>query len=65
VKTFTHLIQEVQAIGRCHHCGGCVAFCAANYGALKLGEGGRPRYRNKEKCIECGICMATCPKQGV
>jgi len=59
MKTFAHLIQEVQEKGLCHHCGGCVAFCTANnYRALELGEAGRPRYRNKEKCIECGICYS-------
>lgn len=62
MKTFSHLIQEVQAIGRCHHCGGCVAFCTANYGALELGEDGRPRFRNQENCIECGICYSICPE---
>jgi coenzyme F420 hydrogenase subunit beta len=63
MKTFIHLIQEVQEKGLCHHCGGCVAFCTAiNYGALELGEDGRPRYRDKEKCIECGICYSICPE---
>ncbi len=61
-KTFTHLIQEVHAKGRCNHCGGCVAFCAANYGALELGEDGKPHYGDKEKCIECGICYSICPE---
>jgi coenzyme F420 hydrogenase subunit beta len=62
MKTFTHLIQEVQEPGLCHHCGGCVAFCTAiNYGALELDKDGRPRYRNMEKCIECGICYSICP----
>lgn len=63
MKTFSHLIQEVQDKGLCHHCGACVAFCTAiNYGALELGEDGRPRYRDKEKCIECGICYSICPE---
>jgi len=63
MKTFTHLIQEVQEKGLCHHCGGCAAFCTAiNYGALEVGEDGRPRYRDKEKCIECGICYSICPE---
>jgi len=63
MKTFSHLIQEVQDKGLCHHCGGCVAFCTAiNYGALEVGEDGRPRYRDKEKCIECGICYSICPE---
>jgi coenzyme F420 hydrogenase subunit beta len=63
MKTFTHLIEEVQEKGLCHHCGGCVAFCTAiNYGALELAEDGRPRYRDKEKCIECGICYSICPE---
>jgi len=65
MKTFTHLIQEVQDKGLCHHCGGCVAFCSAiNYGALELGEDGRPRYRDMGKCIECGICYSICPEIG-
>ncbi len=65
MKTFTDLIREVQDKGLCHQCGGCVAFCTAiNYGALELGEDGRPRYRDKEKCIECGICYAICPEIG-
>jgi coenzyme F420 hydrogenase subunit beta len=65
MKTFSHLTQEVQEKGLCHHCGGCVAFCTAiNYGALELGEDGRPRYSNMEKCIECGICYAICPVIG-
>ncbi|MFZ2089056.1 MAG: Coenzyme F420 hydrogenase/dehydrogenase, beta subunit C-terminal domain [Desulfobaccales bacterium] len=62
VKTFSHLVQEVQAPGRCHQCGGCVAFCAANYGALGLGDDGRPCYRDEEKCIACGICYSICPE---
>lgn len=65
MKTFTHLIQEVQEKGLCHHCGGCVAFCRAiNYGALELGEDGRPRYGDMGKCIECGICYSICPEIG-
>ncbi len=63
MKTFNDLIQEVQEKGLCHQCGGCVAFCTAiNYGALELGEDGRPRYGNRDKCIECGICYSICPE---
>jgi len=65
MKTFTHLMQEVQEKGLCHQCGGCVAFCSAvNYGALELGEDGKPRYRDRDKCIECGICYSICPEIG-
>ncbi len=63
MKTFFNLIQEVQKPGLCHHCGGCVTFCTAvNYGALELGEDGKPRYRDIEKCIECGLCYSICPE---
>ena len=63
MKTFFNLIQEVQKPGLCHHCGGCVTFCTAiNYGALELGEDGRPRYKDIEKCIECGLCYSICPE---
>lgn len=27
---------------------------AINYGALELGEDSKPRYKDVEKCIECG-----------
>jgi coenzyme F420 hydrogenase subunit beta len=63
MKTFFNLIQEVQKPGLCHHCGGCVTFCTAvNYGALELGEDGKPRYKEIEKCIECGLCYSICPE---
>ena len=65
MKTFFNLIQEVQKPGLCHHCGGCVTFCTAiNYGALELAEDGRPRYKDIEKCIECGLCYSICPEIG-
>lgn len=63
MKTFFNLIQEVQKPGLCHHCGGCVTFCTAiNYGALELSEDGKPRYKEIEKCIECGLCYSICPE---
>jgi coenzyme F420 hydrogenase subunit beta len=63
MKTFADLVEEVQKPGLCHHCGGCVMFCTAiNYGALEMGEDGRPRYKDRDKCIECGICYAICPE---
>jgi coenzyme F420 hydrogenase subunit beta len=62
MKTFFNLIKEVQEPGLCHHCGGCVTFCTAiNYGALELDADGKPHYKDKEKCIECGLCYAICP----
>jgi coenzyme F420 hydrogenase subunit beta len=62
MQTFFNLIKEVLEPGLCHHCGGCVTFCTAiNYGALELDPDGRPRYKDKEKCIECGLCYAICP----
>ncbi len=61
-KSFTDLINEVQKPGLCHQCGGCVAFCSAiNFGALELGGDGKPRYKDPEKCLECGICYMICP----
>jgi coenzyme F420 hydrogenase subunit beta len=65
MKTFFHLIQEVQKPGLCHRCGGCVTFCTAvNYGALKIDADGKPCYDEIEKCIECGLCHAICPEIG-
>lgn len=63
MKTFFHLLQEVIKPGLCHRCGGCVSVCTSvNYGALEIGEDGRPRYKDVEKCIECGLCHAVCPE---
>jgi len=63
MKTFFNLVQEVQKPGLCHHCGGCVTFCTAiNYGALELSADGRPRFKDMEKCIECGLCYMICPE---
>lgn len=63
MKTFADLVKEVQEPGLCHHCGGCVTFCTAiNYGALAMDENGKPRYQDRDKCIECGICYAICPE---
>ena len=65
MKTFLNLIEEVQKPGLCHHCGGCVTFCTAiNYGALELDEDGMPRFGDKDKCIECGLCYMICPEIG-
>lgn len=65
IKTFRSLIKEVQRRGLCHQCGGCVTFCTAmNYGALELSETGRPRFRDPNKCIECGVCYMICPALG-
>ena len=61
MKTFLNLIEEVQKPGLCHHCGGCVSFCTAiNYGALELDENGMPRFSDRDKCIECGLCSLVC-----
>ncbi len=63
MRSFEDLIHGVQERNLCHRCGGCVTFCTAiNYGALELGENGYPRYMDKEKCIECGICHMLCPE---
>lgn len=62
MKTFDNLIQEVQKPGLCHRCGACVAFCAAiHYGALELDTDGQPRYADKSKCLEGGLCYEICP----
>jgi coenzyme F420 hydrogenase subunit beta len=63
MKTFDNLIQEVIEPGLCHRCGACVAFCSSiKYGALELDPDGRPRYADKDKCIEGGLCYAICPE---
>lgn len=65
MKTFESLMEEVQKPGLCHHCGGCVTFCTAiNFGALTLSEDGSPKFGDREKCIECGICYMICPEIG-
>ncbi|THB65380.1 MAG: coenzyme F420 hydrogenase, partial [Desulfovibrio sp.] len=43
-------------------CGGCMTFCSAmQYGALELSERGRPRFRDVDNCVECGVCYMICP----
>jgi len=62
MKTFDNLIQEVLEPGLCHRCGACVAFCSSiNYGALELDSEGQPKYADKNKCIEGGLCYEICP----
>lgn len=63
MKTFDNLIQEVIEPGLCHRCGACAAFCSSiKYGALELDQEGQPRYADKDKCIEGGLCYALCPE---
>lgn len=63
MKTFANLLEEVIAPRRCHRCGGCVSFCTAiNFGALEMDEDGKPRFKDKAKCIECGLCYEICPE---
>ena len=63
MKTFDNLIQDVIEPGLCHRCGACVAFCSSiQYGALGLDPEGLPRYADKDKCIEGGLCYALCPE---
>jgi len=62
-KTFFNLIQDVQKAGRCHHCGGCVTFCSSiNLGALEMDGSGKPRFREIENCLDCGLCYTICPE---
>ncbi|WP_287042930.1 Coenzyme F420 hydrogenase/dehydrogenase, beta subunit C-terminal domain [Desulfonatronospira sp. MSAO_Bac3] len=63
MRSFDDLIQQVQEKYLCNRCGGCVTFCKAiNYGALEVDKEGYPRYKDKEACIECGICHMLCPE---
>jgi len=40
-----------------------VTFCTSiNYGALEIDPNGMPRFGNREKCIECGLCYSICPE---
>ncbi len=64
-KTFFNLIQDVQKPGRCHQCGGCVTFCSSiNLGALEMDNTGKPRFREIENCLDCGLCYMICPETG-
>ena len=61
--SFDTLLQEVVERKLCNRCGGCVSFCSADrIGALEMGKDGFPRYANREKCLECGICYLICPQ---
>ena len=63
MKQFQDLVEEVQKPGLCRLCGGCVNFCTAiNYGALAFDRTGTPYLKDRDKCIECGLCYAICPE---
>jgi len=64
--SFDNLMREVVEPKLCNRCGGCVSFCSADrIGALEMGKDGFPRYANREKCLECGICYLICPQTHV
>lgn len=61
--SFDNLIEEVISKDLCNKCDGCVSFCSANsIDALKIGKEGFPEYKDKDKCLECGLCYLICPK---
>ena len=61
--SFENLLTEVVEKNLCNKCGGCVSFCSANgISALEIGENGFPKFTDKEKCLECGICYLICPQ---
>ncbi len=63
MSSFEELRQQIQENDLCHRCGGCITFCTAvNYGALELKEEGYPGYKDRNLCIECGICHMICPE---
>ncbi len=60
---FDNLKIEVIEKGICGRCGGCVSFCSANsIDALEMGPDSLPRYSDKEKCLDCGLCYLVCPQ---
>jgi coenzyme F420 hydrogenase subunit beta len=62
-KSFEDLILEVHNRGICGQCGGCVSFCSADQiGAIEMSEEGPPTYKNKDNCLQCGICYLICPQ---
>ena len=65
-KTFENLIKDVHEKGLCGECGGCVSFCSAgDIKAIEMSEAGPPKYIDKERCLECGICYFVCPQTHV
>lgn len=63
MKAFSNLLNHVHEYNLCSKCGGCVSFCTAmDYGALELDEDGYPRFKDENRCIDCGICYMICPE---
>lgn len=48
----------------CDACGECIRICRGNR-VLAKGEDGFPRYEKEHKCIECGHCLAVCPRGAI
>lgn len=60
-RSFEDLQRDIVSTGLCSQCGGCVSFCSASkLGALEISPEGTPRYTDKEKCLECGLCYSIC-----
>ena len=63
IWSFDDLREEVILADLCGKCGGCVSFCSANrIGALMMDENGYPVYKDKDSCLQCGMCYMVCPQ---
>lgn len=52
--------------GACSGCGACSAICPISAISIKLDEEGFYKaYVNQERCVNCGICVDVCMKNGV
>jgi nitroreductase/NAD-dependent dihydropyrimidine dehydrogenase PreA subunit len=48
----------------CDACGECIRICRGSR-VLAAGDDGYPRYEKERKCIECGHCLAICPRGAI
>lgn len=56
------MATNVSSVSNCYGCGVCAAACPKNIISITLNKNGfyEPGINDKDKCIDCGICLDVC-----